>query len=276
MPLLVGQTFASRYRIDDKIGQGGTAVVYRGYDPLMDRAVAIKVFPSDLVGSEEAARQFATELRVIGQLEHPHILPIYDCGHHGNIPFIVMRYADRGSLAGEMEQGRLSLSRVVDLADQIARGLHYAHQRGMLHRDIKPQNILVEASGDVYIGDFSLAVLLTSAQVFDAQTTTGTAYYMSPEQCQGLPVDVRSDVYSLGAMLYEMCTGHRPHEGPNWAEVVVKVLSEAPQLPRTLNPDLPEPAQDVILKAIARNPEERYATAIELSNALRDSVQSRL
>ncbi len=272
MPLFVGQTFASRYRIDHKIGQGGTAVVYRGYDPLMDRVVAIKAFPPDIVGGEEAARQFATELRVIGQLEHPHILPIYDCGHQGDIPFIVMRYADRGSLASEMEQGRLPLARVVDLADQVARGLHYAHQRGMIHRDIKPQNILVEASGDVYIGDFSLAVLLTSTQAFDAQTTTGTAYYMSPEQCKGLPVDARSDIYSLGAMLYEMCTGHRPYEGPNWAEVVVKVLSEDPPLPRAHNPGLPEPTQDVIMKAMARNPDERYATALELAAALRDST----
>ncbi|MBI3241750.1 MAG: serine/threonine protein kinase [Chloroflexi bacterium] len=274
MPVQPGQTLASRYRIDAQIGKGGTATVYRGYDPAMDRVVAIKVFPDDAVTGEEAARQFATELRVIGQLEHPHILPIYDCGHHGRIPFIVMRYADRGSLAGEMEQGRLPLDRVLDLADQIARGLSYAHQRGMIHRDIKPQNILVEASGDVYIGDFSLAVLLTSSQAFDAQTTTGTAYYMSPEQCKGALVDVRSDIYSLGAMLYEMCTGHRPHEGPNWAEIVVKVLSEDPPLPRTYNPDLLEHTQDVILKAMARNPEERFATALELSAALRDSLHS--
>lgn len=270
---LVGQTLASRYRLDAQIGRGGTAFVYRGHDPLMDRAVAIKVFPSDLIGDEEAARQFATELRVIGQLEHPNILPIYDCGHHGRVPFIVMRFADRGSLADELGRGRPPLPRAAEVIDQAARGLNYAHQKGMIHRDIKPQNILVEASGDVYLGDFSLAVLLTASQSYDAQTTTGTAYYMPPEQAAGQTLDYRADIYAIGATLYEMGTGRRPYEGNNWADVVVKVLSEDPPLPCDVNPDLPPAVQDVILKAMARAPAERYATALEFAAALREALR---
>ena len=267
-----GDILASRYRIDSHIGHGGTAIVFRGYDPLMERTVAIKVFPSDLIGSAEAAHQFATELKVIGQLEHPNILPIYDCGHHEAVPFIVMRYADRGSLASELEQGQPTLARALDVIEQVARGLNYAHQRDMIHRDIKPQNILIEASGDAYIGDFSLAVLLNSSQTFDAQTTTGTAYYMPPEQAAGQTLDSRADIYALGATLYEMCTGQRPYEGNNWAEIVVKVLQDDPLLPCAVNPNLSPNVQDVLLKAMARRPAERYASALELSAALRSAI----
>ncbi len=274
MPFSPGQSLVSRYRIDAGIGHGGTAIVYRSHDPLMDRTVAIKVFPSNLIGDEEAARQFATELKVIGQLEHPNILPIYDCGHHGKIPFIVMRFADRGSLAEELAQGRPPLARTVDVIDQAVRGLNYAHQRGMIHRDIKPQNILIEASGDVYISDFSLAVLLTSSQSFDPQTTTGTAYYMPPEQAAGQTLDYRADIYAIGATLYEMCTGRRPYEGSNWADIVVKVLSEDPPLPCEVNPNLPHAVEDVILRAMARTPAERYSTALELSTALREAARA--
>lgn len=274
MPFSPGQSLVSRYRIDAGIGRGGSAIVYRGHDPFMDRTVAIKVFPSNLIGDEEAARQFATELKVIGQLEHPNILPIYDCGHHGKVPFIVMRFADRGSLAEELAQGRPPLARTVDVIEQAVRGLNYAHQRGMIHRDIKPQNILIEASGDVYLSDFSLAVLLTSSQSFDPQTTTGTAYYMPPEQAAGQALDYRADIYAIGATLYEMCTGRRPYEGSNWADIVVKVLSEDPPLPCEVNPNLPHAVEDVILRAMARTPAERYSTALELSTALREAARA--
>ncbi|MBM4424208.1 MAG: serine/threonine protein kinase [Chloroflexi bacterium] len=184
-----------------------------------------------------------------------------------------MRFADRGSLADELARGRPPLARAVEVIDQAARGLNYAHQRGMIHRDIKPQNILIEASGDVYIGDFSLAVLLTSSQSFDAQTTTGTAYYMPPEQAAGQTLDCRADIYAIGATLYEMCAGRRPYDGNNWADIVVKVLQEDPPLPCDVNPELPPAVQDVILKAMSRNAAERYGSALEFSSALRESLR---
>ena len=272
---IAGHLLASRYRLESKIGQGGAAAVFRAHDPLMDRVVAVKLFPPDVIGGQAAAEQFTTELKVIGQLEHPNILPIYDCGRDGDTPFIVMRYADKGSLADELANGVPALARTVDVIDQAARGLNYAHQRKMIHRDLKPQNILVEASGDVYLGDFSLAILYPSTPaVADTGLTTGTAYYMSPEQCRGDAVNVRSDVYSLGATLYEMCAGQRPYDGANWADIVVQVLSETPPpLPRDINPDLPDGVQDVILKAMARNPDERFAGALELSAALRECLK---
>jgi serine/threonine-protein kinase len=270
--MLPGHTLASRYRIESKIGQGGTAAVFRAFDPQMDRAVAVKLFPTDVIGNRAAVEQFTTELKVIGQLEHPNILPIYDCGRDGDTPFIVMRFADKGSLADELTRGIPAPARTADVIDQAARGLNYAHQRNMIHRDLKPQNILVEASGDVYLADFSLAILDPPAPAAaETGVATGTAYYMSPEQCKGDAVNGRSDVYLLGATLYEMCAGRRPYEGANWADIVVQVLSETPPpLPRDLNPDLPDGVQDVILKAMARNPEERFATALELSAALRE------
>lgn len=273
MTLPLGRHLLNRYRLEKEIGRGGTATVYRGFDPLMERTVAIKTFPPHILGTETAKEQFTTEVRVIGQLEHPHILPIYDCGHEGNTPFIVMRFADNGSLGNELSKGLPTLDRVAEVLDQVARGLNYAHQRGMVHRDIKPQNVLVEASGDLYIGDFSLAILMSAKQESESQqTTTGTAYYMSPEQCRGLPVDARSDIYSLGAMLYEMTTGKRPYEGANWAEIVVKVLREDPPLPRTLNPNIPDEVQDVILKAMEREPSERFETARDLAKAIRKVI----
>ena len=273
MTFPLGRHLLNRYRLEKEIGRGGTATVYRGYDPLMERAVAIKTFPPHILGSETAKEQFTTEVRVIGQLEHPHILPIYDCGHEGDTPFIIMRFADNGTLANELAKGLPTLERTIEVIDQVSRGLNYAHQRDMAHRDIKPQNVLVEASGDLYIGDFSLAILINAKQESDSQqTTTGTAYYMSPEQCKGLPVDARSDIYSLGAMLYEMTTGKRPYEGANWAEIVVKSLQEDPPLPRSLNPNIPSEVQDVILKAMQREPNERFVSAREMAKALGDSI----
>lgn len=273
MPFPTDRLLANRYRLDKEIGRGGTATVYRGYDPLMERVVAIKTFPPDILGDAIAKEQFTTEVRVIGQLEHPHILPIYDCGHEGDTPFIVMRFADNGSLGNELSKGMPTLERTAEVIDQVSRGLNYAHTRNMAHRDIKPQNILVEASGDLYIGDFSLAILISAKQESESQqTTTGTAYYMSPEQCKGDPVDARSDIYSLGAMLYEMTTGKRPYEGANWAEIVVKVLQEDPPLPRTLNPTIPEEVQDAILKSMAREPAERFVSARDLAKAIQNVV----
>jgi serine/threonine-protein kinase len=273
MTLPLGRHLLNRYRLEKVIGRGGTATVYRGFDPLMERIVAIKTFPPHILGTETTKEQFTTEVRVIGQLEHPHILPIYDCGHEGDTPFIVMRFADNGSLGNELSKGLPTLDRVAEVFDQVARGLDYAHQRGMVHRDIKPQNVLVEASGDLYIGDFSLAILMSAKQESESQqTTTGTAYYMSPEQCRGLPVDARSDIYSLGAMLYEMTTGKRPYEGANWAEIVVKVLQDDPPLPRSLNPHIPDGVQDVILKAMERESRERFTSAREMARALNDSI----
>lgn len=265
----IGQLLAGRYMLEQQFGKGGAGTVYRSHDTRMDRAVAVKVFSPEALGDDVAAEQFATELRVFGQLEHPHILPIYDCGHDQNMPFLVMRFADQGSLADELAKGLPPLSRTAEVIEQVAKGMNYAHSQNMIHRDIKPQNVLVEATGDVYLADFSLAVLLSSSRLVQASgLTTGTAYYMSPEQCRGDALDIRADIYSLGAMLFEMCTGQRPYEGENWADIVVKIIDAEPPLPRHLNSDIPEAVQDVILTAMARQPHERYESALAMAFAL--------
>ncbi len=247
------------YRIVSQIGQGGMATVYKAYHAAMDRYVAIKVLPKQFMESPEFIGRFQQEARVIANLEHPHILPIYDYGEHENIPYFIMRYFDGGTLKERIQAG-LSLVQVDRFFTQLAEAIGYAHEKGVLHRDIKPSNALVDSRGDLFLTDFGIAKLLEGTSQFTATgALTGTPAYMSPEQAQGQKVDQRTDVYSLGIVLYEMVTGHVPFQAETpWAVVIKQIQAPLP-LPSSLKPDLPLPIERVILKALAKEPEDRFA-----------------
>jgi serine/threonine protein kinase len=258
------------YQILEQIGEGGMATVYKAYQPSMDRNVAIKVLPSQLAESAEFAKRFQQEARIIAKLEHPHILPVFDYGESEGITYLVMRYLEAGTLRDKMELGRpLPLDEIDRLFTQLADALGYAHSFGIIHRDLKPSNALIDSQGNLFLTDFGIAKLLESASPRLTQTDAimGTPAYISPEQAQAAKVDQRSDIYSLGIILYEMVTGRVPFVAETPLAVILKHVSDPLPLPSTLKPDIPEAIEKVVLKALAKHPEDRFAAVAEFSAA---------
>ena len=265
------------YRIINQVGRGGMATVYKAYQPSVDRYVAIKVLPSQLAESKEFATRFQQEARIIARLEHPHILPVFDYGESDGVSYFVMRYMDAGTLKEKMIEGRpLPLHDIDRLFTQLAEALSYAHSRGIIHRDLKPANVLIDSHGNVFLTDFGIAKLLESASPRLTQTDAimGTPAYISPEQAQGHPVDQRSDIYSLGIILYEMVTGSVPFTAETPLAVLFKHISDPLPPPSLVKPDIPPVIEQVLLKALAKEPRDRFATAAEFvaawERALRD------
>lgn len=270
-----GQMLGS-YRIINQIGRGGMANVYKAYQPSIDRYVAIKVLPSQLAESKQFAARFQQEARIIARLEHPHILPVFDYGESDGTAYFVMRYLDTGTLKDLMESGRpLSLEDIDRIFTQLADALSYAHAHGVIHRDLKPANALVDSSGNIFLTDFGIARLLESASPRLTQTDAimGTPAYISPEQAQGQTVDQRSDIYSLGIILYEMATGRVPFIADTPLAVLFKQISDPLPLPSAVKPDIPEPIEQVILKALAKSPDDRFATAGEFVAAWKRALE---
>lgn len=263
------------YRIINKVGQGGMATVYKAYQPSMDRNVAIKVLPSQLAESKEFATRFQQEARIIARLEHPHILPVFDFGEDDGVTYFVMRYLEAGTLKNMMEAGPLPLDEIDRIFTQLAQALGYAHSHGVVHRDLKPANALVDASGNLFLTDFGIAKLLESASPRLTQTDAimGTPAYISPEQAQAAPVDQRSDIYSLGIILYEMVTGRVPFVADTPLAVILKHLSDPLPLPSAIKPDIPPAIEQVILKALAKNPDDRFANTSEFITAWRRALR---
>jgi len=256
------------YRIINQIGQGGMATVYKAYHAAMDRYVAVKVLPRQFAESKEFMGRFQQEARTIANLEHPHILPVHDFGESGGITYFVMRFLDTGTLKERIAAGSLSLAEVDRLFTQLADALGYAHQRGVVHRDIKPSNVLVDARGDVFLTDFGIAKLMEGAAQFTATgAITGTPAYMSPEQAQGEKLDQRSDIYSLGIVLYEMVTGRVPFEAETPLAVILKHMQAPLPLPSSIKPGLSPEIERVLLKALAKDRNDRFAACKEFLNA---------
>ena len=273
MSNLIGKTIGA-YRILEQIGVGGMATVYKAYQPGVDRYAAIKVLPHYLTQDEQFVKRFQREAKATAQLEHPHILPIYDYGESDGVTYIAMRYVGAGTLKGHMARGPLPLDEISRLIGQIGDALDYAHRAGIIHRDIKPSNVLIDDRGNTYLTDFGLARMMeASDQLTGSGVGVGTPAYMSPEQGQGAKVDHRSDIYSLGVVLYEMVAGHVPYEAETPMAVMLKHITEPLPLPRRLDPRVPEDVQRVILKALAKDPADRYQTAGELAQALNQAVQ---
>src|SRR5512147_2330826 len=229
------------YRIITQIGKGGMATVYKAYQASVDRYVAIKVLPSQLAESKEFAARFQQEARIIAKLEHPHILPVFDYGESDGVAYLVMRYLDAGTLKDRMEAGRpLPLAEIDRIFTQLSDALSYAHSHGVIHRDLKPSNALIDSQGNIFLTDFGIAKLLESASPRLTQTDAilGTPAYISPEQAKAMPVDRRSDIYSLGIILYEMVTGRVPFVADTPLAVILKQISDPLPPPSAVKPDI--------------------------------------
>jgi serine/threonine protein kinase len=269
---LTGRQFG-QYQIVAPLGEGGMAAVYKAYQPAMERFVAVKVLPRHMASSDEFVSRFRREAKLLAQLQHPHILPVFDYGEADGHPYIVMPFVHSGTLAELLHKRRLSLSEVRRLMTQIGEALNYAHARGMIHRDIKPSNVLIDELGNCLLTDFGLARMAEAAtKITTSGTVMGTPAYMSPEQGAGSNVDQRSDIYSLGIILYEMVTGRVPYTAETPVAVVFKHIQDPLPSARKFNPDLSEAIESVLLKVLAKNPEDRYQTADALTRAVQRAI----
>ena len=261
MDQYIGKMLDNRYEILERIGTGGMAIVYKAKCHRLNRLVAIKILKSDLAQNEEFRRRFNAESQAVAQLSHPNIVSVYDVSRGGDMEYIVMELIDGITLKQYMEKrGQLNWRESLHFITQIMRGLSHAHSRGIIHRDIKPQNSMVLRDGSVKVADFGIACLADSAQTL-TQEALGSVHYISPEQARGDRPDARSDIYSSGVVLYEMLTGRLPFEGESAVSVAIQHLSSIPLAPREINPDIPEQLELICMKAMAPDLEHRYQSA---------------
>jgi serine/threonine protein kinase len=261
---LVGKTLG-RYQIIGEIGSGGMAVVYKAFQPQLKRHVALKVLPPWLARDESFVNRFQHEAVAAANLDHPSIVTIHDVEEHDGIHYIVMQYVQGEPLNRLVSEGKpLPFARVLNISHQVADGLDYAHGHGFVHRDIKPANIIIGPEDQATVTDFGLVKAAGGWSLTGTGTLVGTPHYMSPEQCAGLDADRRSDIYSLGVVVYEMLTGQVPFSGANLASILYKHVHEPPPSPREINPALPKEVESVLLRALAKVPQGRYGTASQL------------
>ena len=261
MDQYIGKMLDNRYEILECIGTGGMAVVYKAKCHRLNRLVAVKILKSDLAQDEDFRRRFNAEAAAVAQLSHPNIVSVYDVSRGGDTEYIVMELIDGITLKQYMEKrGQLNWRESLHFITQIMRGLSHAHSRGIVHRDIKPQNVMVLRDGSVKVADFGIACLENSAQTL-TQEALGSVHYISPEQARGDRTDARSDIYSAGVVLYEMLTGRLPFEGDSAVSVAIQHLSSIPLAPREINPDIPEQLELICMKAMAPDLDRRYPSA---------------
>jgi serine/threonine-protein kinase len=269
---LIGKTVGG-YEIIEIVGRGGMAVVYRAHQVSMNRPVALKILPRHFLNDDTYLQRFRREVDIVSTLEHRNIVPVYDYGEYDKQPFIAMRLMTGGSVEDTLKaEGVLSLDKMIDVLSQIAPALDYAHSKDVLHRDLKPSNVLLDDNDGAYITDFGIARILGQpGSTITTQGVVGTPSYMSPEQAQAKPLDGRSDLYSLGVMLFEMATGRRPFESETPYSIAVMQVTERPPQPRLINTDLSAAIEQVILTSLRKKPEERYQTAVEMVAALKQA-----
>jgi eukaryotic-like serine/threonine-protein kinase len=266
-----GMDFGPRYRIESVLGRGGMGAVYKAYDKDLDRMVALKLVRPDLTNDPEVMQRFKQELLLASKISHKNVLRIHDLGDVNGLKFISMAYVEGEDLHKILQKhGRLPVDEAVDLARQLCAALAAAHAEDVVHRDLKPQNVLIDQEGTAYISDFGLAKSLEAgaAMMTRAGELLGTPRYMSPEQVEGKPTDHRTDLYALGLIIYEMLTGDTPFAGTSTFQMMYQRVQEEPKSPKLLNPDLPDRLVRVILRCLARDPERRYQSAQEISRDL--------
>ena len=261
-------TTIGRYEIKSELGRGGMATVYRAYDPSFDREVAIKVLPREFLHNPQFLDRFQREIKTIAQLEHPAIVPVYDVGEHDGLPFFVMRYMTGGSLSDFIKKGRFKLDDAARTIERLASALSYAHRKGVIHRDLKPDNILFDGDGAPFISDFGIAKFSQSQSDLTGSGIIGTPAYMSPEQATGDSLDHRSDIYGLGVIVYQMLAGQQPYNADTPMGVAIKHVTDP--VPNILSAasDLPEEIGEVMKKVLAKDKEQRYSSAVEFARAL--------
>ncbi|MGA8295626.1 MAG: Stk1 family PASTA domain-containing Ser/Thr kinase, partial [Acidimicrobiales bacterium] len=257
------QVFGGRYELGEQIARGGTAQVFVARDLLLGRPVALKVLISELSSDSAFVARFRREAQAAANLSHPNIVPIFDWGEAESTYFIVMEYVDGEALSSIIRtQSPIPGAQAASIASDIAKALAYAHRHGVVHRDVKPGNVLITADGQVKVTDFGIARAMgADEQVTQTGLVMGTATYFSPEQAQGFAVDGRSDIYSLGVVLYEMVTGKPPFTGESPVSIAYQHVRERPQPPSLANPEVPAPLEAVILQAMSKSPADRYQTA---------------
>ena len=261
-----GETFGA-YRILEPLGRGGMASVYKGYEAALDRYVALKVLPGEFLHDETFAERFRREAKVVARLEHPNIIPIHAFGIEGGIPWMAMRLISGGPLSSLLRGDRLTHERIISILQGVADALDYAHGKGVVHRDVKPQNILLDEAERVYLADFGIAKMVEgSGALTQTGMITGTPQYMAPEQATGQPVDQRVDIYALGVVAYEMLTGRVPFAADTPVAVLMKHVTEPMPIPPAST--VPEPLVRALLKGMAKKPEERWASAGAFVRAL--------
>ena len=274
---MIGQTI-SHYRILEKLGEGGMGVVYKAQDLKLDRTVALKFLPPNLITSQEEAARFQQEAKAISSLNHPNVATIYELDEASGQRFLVLEYLPGGTLKSKIKNlqssgGELSLTQVVDYGLQIAEGLAHAHRHGIIHRDVKTDNMMLTEEGKVKVTDFGLAKLRGSAHVTKTGSTVGTAAYMSPEQIQGEEVDHRSDLFSFGIVLYELATGHLPFRGEHEVALSYSIVNEEPVPLKSFRSAIPSSLEHVIYRCLEKHREKRFHSAEEIAGELRQVQQ---
>lgn len=261
--------FGGRYEVIDRIGAGGMAIVYKAKDVLLNRIVTVKVLREQFLSDEEFVRRFRREAQAAASLSHPNIVSIYDVGKDGEIEYIVMEYVEGRNLKEIIrEYAPLSPEQAINLSAQIGEAISHAHEHHIIHRDIKPHNVLVTEDGRAKVTDFGIARAVSSATVTHTGDIVGSVHYLSPEQARGLQSDERSDLYSLGIILYELLTGKVPYDGETPIAIALKHLQEAAPLPSKINPRVSRDLENVVIKATAKSAEQRYGSAKEFLDDL--------
>lgn len=261
----VGKRLDGRYEIQEIIGVGGMAVVYKAYDNIDDRIVAVKILKEEFLANEEFRRRFKNESKAIAVLSHPNIVKVYDVSYGDRIQYIVMECVDGITLKEYIQQqGVINYKEAVFFATQILRALQHAHDKGIVHRDIKPQNIMLLENGAIKVTDFGIARFSRSETRTMTDSTIGSVHYISPEQARGDITDDKADIYSVGVMLYEMLTGKLPFESDNTVSVAIMQLQQDPVKPRDINPSIPVGLEQIVLKAMQKNVNDRYQSAAEM------------